>query len=308
MCESEHITAQAGWRQFVMDLGILDPAGVEAIFVRHGAQSIALSDAGDDPQLEPAPGETPLWRESRISGLFGAGTDFDALRRDLLATLGLATLPTCEIEELPERQWEREWLRFIAPTAFGRRLWICPGDTPAPSIPAVVLRLDPGMAFGTGSHATTALCLEWLDGLALEGRSVLDYGCGSGVLAIAALLLGARAATAMDIDPQAVTATRDNARRNGVSDALRVAAGDAEIAGSFDVVVANILADPLIELAASITARVRRGCLLALSGILSKQVDDVLDAYSPQIEFEEPVFREQDGQTWARLAGRRIEG
>lgn len=291
-----------------MDLGKLDPESVETIFVRHGAQSITLSDAGDEPRLEPAPGETPLWRECRITGLFGAAADFDALRLDLLDSLGLDALPACKIEELPDRPWEREWLRFFAPTAFGARLWICPGDASAPADNAVALRLDPGMAFGTGSHATTALCLEWLDGLSLEGRTVLDYGCGSGVLAIAALLLGARTATAVDIDPQALTATRENARRNGVGARLEIASREADIIGSFDVVVANILAGPLIELAGGISSRVGRAGLLALSGILSAQVDDVLDAYSPLFDFEEPVFRMQDGQTWARLAGRRVEG
>lgn len=291
-----------------MDLGNLDAERVEEIFARHGVESITLSDAGDDPQLEPGPGDTPLWLESRISGLFAAETDFDALRRDLLVSLKLDALPACVIENLPDRPWEREWLRYFAPMAFGQRLWICPGDTRPGADDAVVVRLDPGMAFGTGTHATTALCLEWLDGLSLEGRTILDYGCGSGVLAIAALLLGAESATAVDIDPQALAASRANAQRNDVSGRLETVSGDGAINGSFDVVVANILAVPLVEAADRIASRVKSGCLLALSGILSEQVDDVIEAYSTWIIFDEPVLRKQDGQTWARLSGRRIEG
>ena len=291
-----------------MDLGNLDAEAVEDVLARHGAQSITLSDAGEDPQFEPAPGETPLWRESRIAGLFAADTDFDAMRGDLLVALGVGELPAHEVTDLADRPWEREWLRHFKPMRFGERLWICPGDMAAESVDAVVVRLDPGLAFGTGTHATTALCLEWLDSLDLPGKTVLDIGCGSGVLAIAALKLGADAATATDIDPQALRATEDNATRNGVAGRLDVAASDPVISARFDVVIANILAGPLLENADSISARVGDGCLLALSGILSEQVDDVRQAYSYRILFDEPAYRVQDGQTWARLTGRRIEG
>ena len=170
------------------------------------------------------------------------------------------------------------------------------------------VQLDPGLAFGTGTHPTTALCLEWLDGLDLSGKRMLDYGCGSGVLAIAAIKLGCDRVVAMDIDPQAVRATMNNAVNNEVRDSMLVSNHARGVVGEFDVVVANILAGPLVELAESIAAHVKDGCLLALSGILSEQVGEVLEAYQPWIRFEEPDFREQDGQTWARLNGRRTEG
>ena len=295
------------WRQFVMDLEMLSPEAVEEIFARHGACSITLTDAGDKPVLEPAPGETPLWQDVRITGLFTADANFDELRADLVASLGVETLPKNEISDLEDRDWEREWLKDFGPMKFASRLWICPGDSEVDDDDAVVVRLDPGLAFGTGTHPTTALCLEWLDGLELEGSSMLDYGCGSGVLAIAALLLGSDRAMAMDIDDQAIRATQDNALRNDVRDRLAVTNHPVGVAGEFDVVVANILAGPLIELAESIATHVKGGCLLALSGILSEQVEEVLNAYRPWIEFNEPEYREQDGQTWARLNGRRTE-
>lgn len=296
------------WRQFAMDLDALDADDVEQVFLRHGAQSVTLSDARQNPVLEPAPGQTPLWRDTRITGLFPADADLDALRRDLAGSLGDGALPEVEITELEDRAWEREWLRDFAPMSFGERLWVCPTGTRPDAGDAVVVSLDPGLAFGTGTHATTALCLQWLDGLDLDNATMLDYGCGSGILAIAALKLGCQSATAMDIDPQAVTATRRNAQHNDVDARLTVLARDADIEGRFDVVVANILAGPLIELAERIAARVKTGRWLAISGILSEQVGEVRAAYAPWIDFGDPAESEQGGQVWARLAGRRIEG
>ena len=291
-----------------MDLESLNPDSVEEVLARHGALSVTLSDAGGKPVLEPAPGETPLWRETRITALFAADTDIANLQADLKQAFNLDTLPAHQVTDLEDRAWEREWLTNFGPMQFGERLWICPGGARVDEADAVVVKLDPGLAFGTGTHATTALCLEWLDGLPLAGKTVLDYGCGSGVLAIAALLLGSGPATAMDIDPQAVVATTSNADNNGVLQQLTVLGADHTIDGPFDVVVANILAGPIIDLAAAIAGLVKSGCLLCLSGILSEQVNDVFDAYAPWIEFDEPVLREQGGQTWARLTGRRIEG
>ena len=296
------------WRQFVMDLEKLNPDRVEEVFVRHGAQSITFTDAGDKPVLEPMPGETPMWNDTRITGLFSPDVDLLQLQADLKKSLSIDELPSCEVAELEDRVWEREWLRDFVPMRFGKRLWILPDDTSTADAEAVVVRLDPGLAFGTGTHATTALCLQWLDSLALDGSTMLDYGCGSGVLAVAALKLGCSNALAMDIDPQAVTATRTNAQRNGVADRLLVIEDASRIETQFDVVIANILAGPLIELAESIAVRVKSGCLLALSGILSEQVDEVLAAYRPWIAFDDPVAKEQGGQRWARLTGQRIEG
>ena len=314
------------WQQFVMHLDALDPADVEDAFLRLGACSVTLSDAGDDPVLEPAPGETPLWSSTRITALFDGDADLDIVKVALRDELGVDELPWHEIQALEDRAWEREWLKDFGPMRFGERLWVCPtvapvgahlagdcgrrlaGDlSPArrASAEAVIVNLDPGLAFGTGTHPTTALCMEWLDGLDLEGKTVLDYGCGSGILAIAALKLGATSATGMDIDPQAVLATRQNAADNGVGDRLTVLGSDAEIEGKFDVVIANILAGPLAQFADSITSRLVRRGMLALSGVLCEQAQHVRAAYDPWIDFDEPAFREQDGQTWSRLTGKR---
>jgi len=291
------------WCQFVMDLKSLDPATVENAFSQLGASSVTLSDAGDDPVLEPGPGETPLWSSIRITGLFPGDADMDAFRAALLADLGLDELPAHHIEKLADRAWEREWLRDFGPMQFGERLWICPTGSHVDDEDAIIVNLDPGMAFGTGTHPTTALCLEWLDGIDLAGKTLLDYGCGSGVLAIAGLKLGCSSATGMDIDPQAVIATHQNAADNNVAENLLVTGSPDGIEGHFDVVVANILAGPLAQFADSITSLLARGGMLALSGVLCEQADEVMAAYKAWIEFEEPVFREQDGQTWSRLTG-----
>jgi len=288
-----------------MDLESLNPDKVEDIFVRHGALSITFTDAGDKPVLEPAPGETPLWSDTRITGLFSSDTDLGRLRDDLQLSFQLDQLPRHRVEDLADRVWEVEWLRDFGPMKFGERLWICPGDSTTNGFDAVIVRMDPGLAFGTGSHPTTAMCLDWLDSLSLSDATMLDYGCGSGVLAIAALKLGCKAATAVDIDPQAVTATMQNAKQNGVESQLKVLGSADKVEAQFDVVVANILAGPLIDLAASIASHVLNGGILALSGILPEQVDDVLDAYRPWVEFDAPVLRAQDKQSWARLTGTR---
>ena len=171
------------WRQFVMDLDDLDPTTVEDAFLRLGAQSVTLSDAGDDPVLEPGPGETPLWSNTRVTGLFSDDTDLGAFRDALRAALEIERLPGHHVEELADRAWEREWLRDFGAMQFGERLWICPTGQSVKAADAVVVDLDPGLAFGTGTHPTTAMCLEWLDSLDLAGKTLLDYGCGSGVLA-----------------------------------------------------------------------------------------------------------------------------
>jgi ribosomal protein L11 methyltransferase len=292
------------WRQFVMDLGRLDTEAVEALLFAHGALAVTFCDAGDAPLLEPAPGETPLWHDTRILALFDESTDLNAVAIGLRAGLGLDAVPRYRVETLTDRDWAQEWRKDFGPMRFGRRLWVCPAESVAPP-QAVVVLLDPGLAFGTGTHATTALCLEWLDGLKLAGRTLLDYGCGSGLLAIAGLKLGCRSATGIDIDPQALTASRDNAERNGVAEKLSLVAHDRDLGGPYDVVVANILAGPLVDLSQSVITRLSSGGELALSGILSSQVDRIQAAYDPWIRFDAPAYRSQDGQIWARLAGKR---
>jgi ribosomal protein L11 methyltransferase len=290
------------WRQFVMDLGALPADRVEEVFTRHGAHAITLSDAADNPVLEPAPGETPLWNEARITGLFSSGADFDGLRADLLHSFFLTRLPEHRIETLQDRVWEREWLKDFRPMKFGNRLWVCPGDSSARGDDAIVVHLDPGLAFGTGTHPTTALCLEWLDGLDLGNKRVLDFGCGSGILSIASLLLGAAAATALDIDPQAITASRQNAERNGVHRRLKTTLDMTALEAEYDIIVANILATPLIRCAGTICERLADGGAVALSGIIDSQTEVVADAYRHCIEFEPPAVR----APWARLSGTKI--
>ena len=211
-------------------------------------------------------------------GLFDGTADAGALRAALDAALdGGGAL---RIEPLQDQDWERAWLEHFRPMRFGRRLWVLPGGQTAELADGdVAVELDPGLAFGTGTHATTALCLDWLGSLDLAGRRVIDVGCGSGILAIAALKLGAAGAVAIDHDPQALLATRENAARNGVADRLTVLGADAPPPEPADVVVANILAGTLIELAPQVEAMVRPGGLLALSGILAEQIDDVAAAY-----------------------------
>lgn len=286
-----------------MELGGLDAAGVEAVLESHGALAVTYTDAADSPVLEPAPGETRLWPATRVSALFDPEFDPAVLEQALVARFGLAVAPRYRIERIEDRAWEREWLRDFRAMQFGDRLWICPGDESPPAEDAVVLRLDPGLAFGTGTHATTALCLEWLDEEPPCGLSVLDYGCGSGILAIAALLLGAESATAIDIDPQALRATRANAVRNGVGDRIEVAAPEDLTEGRYACVMANILSRTLIERAPLLAAHTLPGGRIALSGILGDQADGVLAVYARWYRLDPPRARDD----WVLISGTRRE-
>jgi ribosomal protein L11 methyltransferase len=285
-----------------MNLESIEPDRVEAVLLKYGAHSVTLTDAGDDPVLEPAPGETPLWNDTKVTGLFDADTDFAALRLDLKQLLGLDALPPNHVETLADRAWEREWLKDFGPMQFGRRLWVVPGDHEIPAGEVVVVRLDPGLAFGTGTHPTTALCLEWLDSIDVTGKSVLDFGCGSGVLSVAACKLGAMYVEGVDIDLQAVTASRQNAARNNVENRFQAGQTISDNSGPFDIVVANILAGTLIEHASSISNKVKAAGVLTLSGVLSEQVNDVQNAYRESFEFEPPAIKDN----WARLTGTRL--
>jgi len=289
------------WRQFVMNLESIDPDRVERALSDLGAQSITLSDAGDNPVLEPAPGETPLWTDTKVTALFQGETDFALLRRELCALLELEKLPDNHDETLRDRPWEREWLKDFQPMRFGRRLWVSPAGMEVDATDAVIVALDPGLAFGTGTHPTTSMCLAWLDQNDLAGKKMLDLGCGSGILAIAALKLGMASVDAVDIDLQAITATRQNAKRNGVSDGIRTGTTVHEINGPFDIIIANILAGTLIDMAADICKWLKPGGQLVLSGILSQQAENVASAYRNDIDFESPAFLEE----WTRLSGMR---
>jgi len=280
---------------------------VSALLERPGAAAVTLSAAGDEELLEPLPGEHPLWNEVRLDALLPPDSDLRGLRAELQS----AGARVADVGLLADDDWQNRWRAHAVRARFGARLWLLPRDEPleaeaADDPAAVVLRLDPGLAFGSGSHATTRLCLAGLAGVDLDGLRVLDYGCGSGVLAVAAALLGAAEVVAVDHDPQALLATRDNAAYNQVSESrLRAIAADglAEPAvadDAFDLVVANILANPLVTLAPRLTALTRPGGRLMLSGLLAEQAGTIREAY-PEVVFAEPV-REAE---WIRLDGRR---
>ena len=291
------------WHQLVIELGREPPGRAEEACLALGAISLSLADAGDEPLLEPAPGETPLWREVRLTALFEETRDPAVLAATLAAVLALPAT-AIRAEQIDDRAWEREWLKDFRPMRFGCRLWVCPAGQPAGAADAVVLELDPGLAFGTGTHATTALCLEWLESRPLAGLRLLDVGCGSGILALAALKLGAASATAFDIDPQAITATRENACKNALAERVNLAREAGQIAGPFDLIVANILARPLIELAPTLARHCRAGGALLLAGLLESQGEEVARAYGPWFDIETAALRED----WITLAGcRRAE-
>jgi ribosomal protein L11 methyltransferase len=274
---------------------------IEAALENAGALAVTLEDGASEPQLEPPPGTTPLWRQVTLTALFpdepGALTTAQTLSQSLAAHLTASPL----FERLQDKAWERAWLDDLAPARFGRRLWICPRGQTAGHPDAVVIELDPGLAFGTGHHPTTALCLGWLDGADLAGKSVLDYGCGSGILAIAAVRLGAARATAVDHDPQALEATRTNAEQNAVADYLLAFLPEEMPDERADVLLANILSGPLIELAPRLAALVRPGGLVALSGILRNQAPQIENAYTRWFELEAPRTEDE----WVLLTGRR---
>ncbi len=262
---------------------------VELLLETLGAVSITLTDAGDEPQLEPAPGEERIWSETVVTALFEGETDQLQLRHALETALNELNInSTIAIEILEEQEWERAWLDDFKPMRFGKRLWVVPRGLQLPddAIHPVVLILDPGLAFGTGTHPTTALCLEWLDQADITGKDVIDFGCGSGILAIAALLLGARQATGIDHDPQALIASEQNAEENSVLDRLTLQYSDTPPSNKVDIVVANILASVLIELSGQLASLLRQGGRIALSGILADQAEAVRSAFNPYFQLD----------------------
>lgn len=284
---------------------------LEELLLAEGATAIGLQDAHDDPVFEPERGTTPLWQDTILTGLYDDLEGIDEMLGRIEAAwaeqLPSDPCPMIEYELLADRDWEREWMDDFTPLRMGKRLWIVPSWHEPPEADAVNLILDPGLAFGTGTHPTTALCLEWLDSLAVAGqlqdKRVLDVGCGSGILAIAALKLGALHADGTDIDPQALQASRDNAERNQISnEQLALYYPEQLTGGTYPIVTANILAGPLIELSPMIAGHVAPGGQLALSGILANQANDVLEAYQAQgLIMAEPTIREG----WVRLSGMR---
>jgi ribosomal protein L11 methyltransferase len=299
------------WLQLALIATREQVALLETVLEAAGALAVTLDDpagTATDPQpsttdlLEPAPGAMPLWALVRLTALFADQPEARVPAEQVARVLQPALAAPVQWQRLADQVWERTWLEHWQPRCFGSRLWVCPHHQAPEDPTAVVVKLDPGLAFGTGSHPTTALCLEWLAEQDLTGKTLIDYGCGSGILAIAALKLGAAGAIAVDYDPQALSATLDNARANGVAERLRLYAPEALPDDlSAPLLVANILAGVLVERAPRLMALCQVSGVMALSGILEPQIPQVLAAYRQQIQFAAPVVEAQ----WALLHGQR---
>lgn len=296
------------WLQLVIQTTKEQASILSDVLSDAGSSAVTLRDAADQPLYEPAIGEIPLWSDTEVIGLFDAETDIDEVL--LLVTNKLGSCPPYTLNPLEDKDWVREWMTHFKPTQFGERLWIVPShhaDSHVSAHPqAINILLDPGLAFGTGTHPTTAMCLEYLEQAQLEKQDVIDYGCGSGILAIAAAKLGAKNILAIDNDPQALTATQDNAEKNNVVDlfSIQLSQSDAQSSSKpsqmqADVLVANILAKPLIALAPHLATLVKDKGQIALSGILAEQADSVLESYSAY--FNISIFNQVED--WVCLAG-----
>lgn len=267
-------------------------------FSELGAVSVTYSDAEDEPVYEPAIDQTQIWSNTRVTALFELDADPDVVQTLVVNQFIGRPLQQWVTEVIQDQAWERAWMEHFQPMQFAGKLWVCPSGQEVDEAGQVCMTLDPGLAFGTGTHPTTALCLEWLAGQDLQNKEMIDYGCGSGILAVAALLLGAEHAHGVDIDPQALTATQYNAEKNRVLARISYYLPEQFAVAGAEIVVANILAKPLIELSAVIAALVKPGGRLILSGILNEQAQAVAEAYRAQgLTVAEPVSRED----WCRL-------
>lgn len=284
------------WQQVHITIPKEQLQEVEGFLLSIGALSTTYKDAGDNPVLEPLPGETPLWPELIVTALFEQKKNINTVMNILARHYPDLSV---EKEELEDQDWERSWMEDYHPMSFGKRLWVVPSNMEAPDKNAINLRLDPGLAFGTGTHPTTSLCLQWLDQHDVSHQTVLDYGCGSGILAIASLLLNASMADGVDIDPQAITASNDNAINNHVSDKLFVCLPEKFQAKQYDIVLANILSGPLAELAPSLSSYTKTGGSIVLSGILNEQAEGIQRVYQQWFDMNDIVIN--DG--WAMLSG-----
>ena len=275
---------------------------VSDFFSDLGAVSVTYMDAEDQPVYEPPPGETKIWRLTKVIALFELDTEPELVKTVLFSQFKDQLLKNWFHEVLQDQAWERTWMEHYQPMKFGASLWVCPTGQEKSESGTVCMTLDPGLAFGTGTHPTTALCLEWLANHDLTDKVVIDYGCGSGILAVAALLLGAKQAYAIDIDPQAITATRANAEKNKVVDRIECYLPEQFSGLQADIVIANILAKPLCELSEQISELVKENGELVLSGILNEQAETVTTAYeSHNINIQTPEIQGD----WCRLEGKK---
>ncbi|MCL7420349.1 MAG: 50S ribosomal protein L11 methyltransferase [Methylobacter sp.] len=269
------------------------------LFSDLGAVSVTYMDAEDEPVYEPAIGETKIWSNTQVIALYELDADPELVKDQVYKQFPPEQLHNWHAEEIADQPWERAWMDYYHPMKFADRLWVCPTGQEQHEPGTACLTLDPGLAFGTGTHPTTALCLEWLASHDLTGKTIIDYGCGSGILAVAAILLGASEAHAVDIDPQAITATQDNALKNKVQHKIHSYLPEQFAPFQADIVLANILAKPLIDMAGQIAVLVKPGGQLVLSGILQEQAASVMQAYQPYIDFAPPTQQED----WIRLQG-----
>ena len=290
------------WQEWVLETHSQLVEALEAWLFERGALAVTLEDNANEPLLEPGPGETPLWQNVVLTALFTSDVDLSSIRAVLPRTL-LAENSKSELSRLEDREWTRVWMDDFAPIQMGPRLWVCPSWAEPPDEALVNVMLDPGLAFGTGTHATTAMCLGALDAAMSGGESVVDFGCGSGILAIAALKLGASKALGVDNDPQALAASRDNAARNKISadqfDAVMPEDGRLSAWSNVaNVVVANILAGPLLSLAQELIQLMAPGGRLLLTGVLEEQEAELIEHYA-HVGLE--VTDRRDG--WVLLSG-----
>lgn len=302
------------WQQLHFVIQKQNSDYTEALLLEEGAVSILLEDAGDEPLFEPLPGESPLWSDIVMTAFFDTHTtdvhqytDFENLACSIASQVNASRF---WLTTLDDKDWTKEWLSHYHPIQCSKNLWIIPKWLSPIDHTATNIFIDPGLAFGTGYHATTRLCLDWLSTQDLKGKVVLDYGCGSGILGVGALLLGAKSVLAVDIDPQAVLATQQNAKQNGVGDNIQVFLPNEWQAycqthtPTIDTLTANILAKPLIGFAPYFSDILAKGATLVLSGLIQSQIDDVLSAYTPYFNMDTPFYYDtQEDRHWYRLSG-----
>lgn len=293
------------WWQLSVQSNAAELEQTEDSLLELGAVAITLSDAKDEPLYEPLPGDAPIWQHSIVTGLFTQQKSLEALYDGLIQRLPEHQIHTAKKAVVDDQDWSRVHLQYFKPIQCADKLWVVPSWHEAPDPTAINIQLDPGLAFGTGGHATTALCLGWLGKNDIKNQSVIDYGCGSGILAIAAYKLGAKELHSVDIDPQALVASRENAIRNDIDPTLlNITLPDTFKSDPVDLLIANILSGPLVEFAPKFSSLVKPGGQILLSGILQTQADDIKQAYLPYFELD-PICS-KDG--WIRVSGTRRSG
>ena len=287
------------WIQFIFDSTPDNADHLSDLLSECGASAVTFQDNADQPIYEPEIGTTPLWAATNVVALFDASTNTDAIINILKTLLAPNIVPNYRIEAVEDKDWVREWMDNFHPISFGEKLWICPSWHTPPQADAITIMLDPGLAFGTGTHPTTALCLNWLDQANVKGKTVIDYGCGSGILAIAAALLGAEKVIGVDTDPQALEATQENAKRNGVQ--IETFLPDDCPNMTCDLLLANILAGPLQSMVERLATLCNPSATIVLSGILDVQAENVSNSYQPWFEMQAAVVKDE----WVRIVGQR---